>query len=393
MEKIVNMQAPGSMPAAAGTSRRAQANVQETTDDFIRLLQQQKETAAQPEDTKDTKKNNSTRDVRPEEKQEKEPVEEPVEEDVDPKEELAELTQLELGIQQSILQQNVVRSAEPENADLQTAMEGPPAEEAVQEVVLEPAVLEQAPEAAVMTEQAKPEPVRAEEHAEPVKAEAPLQAETKAEQPVEAPQESREDQGGQLSEKPKEAKVPAAERRETVREEKLPEAADTPEQSPEVRTAEAPLQKQEEVPESRFQAGETTVKATMEELPEQLGKAVTVGKPGESHTLTVELEPASLGKMTIRLQYEAGRTLVSVMASNPKTLELLHEKATEIAAILKERTGEETVIYTEETQREPGEEAQEQGNRGGQPEERRQHKEEDRSQTESFMQQLRLGLV
>lgn len=393
MEKIVNMQAPGSMPAAAGTSRRAQANVQETTDDFIRLLQQQKETAAQPEDTKDTKKNNSTREVKPEEKQEKEPVEEPVEEDVDPKEELAELTRLELEIQQSILQQNVVQSAEPETADLQGVMEGAPAEEAVQEVALEPAVLEQAPEAAAMTEQAKPEPVRAEEHAEPVKAEAPLQAETKAEQPVEAPQESREDQGGQLSEKPKDAKVPAAERRETVREEKLPEAADAPEQSPEVRTAETPVQKQEEVPESRFRAEETTVKATMEELPEKLGKAVTVGKPGESHTLTVELEPASLGKMTIRLQYEAGRTLVSVMASNPKTLELLHEKATEIAAILKERTGEETVIYTEETQREPGEEAQEQGNRGGQPKERRQHKEEDRSQTESFMQQLRLGLV
>lgn len=394
MEKIVNMQAPGSMPAAAGTSRRAQANVQETTDDFIRLLQQQKETAKQPEDTKDTKKNNSTQEVKPEEKQEKEPVEEPVEEDADPKEELAELTQLELEIQQSILQQNIVQSAEPETADLQAAVpEVPAVEEIVPETAVELTVQEQAPEAAVRTEQVKPEPVRAEEHAEPVKAEAPLQAETKAEQPVEAPQESREDQGGQLSEKPKDAKVPAAERRETVREEKLPEAADAPEQSPEVRTAETPVQKQEEVPESRFQAGETTVKATMEELPEKLGKAVTVGKPGESHTLTVELEPASLGKMTIRLQYEAGRTLVSVMASNPKTLELLHEKATEIAAILKERTGEETVIYTEETQREPGEEAQEQGNRGGQPEERRQHKEEDRSQTESFMQQLRLGLV
>lgn len=394
MEKIVNMQAPGSMPAAAGTSRRAQANVQEGTDDFIRLLQQQKETAKQPDDTKDTKKNDSTREVGPEEKQEKEPVEEPVEEDVDPKEDLAELTQLELEIQQSILQQNIVRSAEPETVDLQTAMEGAAAEEAVQEVALEPAVLEQAPEAAAPIEQAKPEPVRAEEHAEPVKAEAPLQAETKAEQPVEAPQESREDQGEQLSGKPKDTKVPAAERRETVVEEKLPEAADAPKQSPEVRTAEAPVQKQAEVPESRFQAEETTVKATMEELPKELGKAVTVGKPGESQTLTVELEPASLGKMTIRLQYEAGRTLVSVMASNPKTLELLQEKATEIAAILKERTGEETVIYTEETQREPGEEAKEQQSRGGgQPEERRQHKEEDRSQTESFMQQLRLGLV
>ena len=135
------------------------------------------------------------------------------------------------------------------------------------------------------------------------------------------------------------------------------------------------------------------MKSTVEDLPQELGKAVMPGKAGDSQTLTVELEPVSLGKLTIRLEYEEGRTLVSVMASNPKTLELLQEKATEIAAILKERTGEETVIYTEEPKREPGEEAQQQGNRGGQPEERRQHKEEDRSETESFMLKLRLGLV
>ena len=36
MEKIVNLQAPGSMPAAVGASRQAQANVQETKDDFIK---------------------------------------------------------------------------------------------------------------------------------------------------------------------------------------------------------------------------------------------------------------------------------------------------------------------------------------------------------------------
>lgn len=135
------------------------------------------------------------------------------------------------------------------------------------------------------------------------------------------------------------------------------------------------------------------MKSTVEDLPQELGKAVMPGKAGDSQTLTVELEPVSLGKLTIRLEYEEGRTLVSVMASNPKTLELLNEKATEIAAILKDRTGEETVIYTEEPQREPGEEANEQENRGGQPREHKEQKEEQRSQTESFVQQLRLGLV
>ncbi len=394
MEKIVNLQAPGSMPAAVGASRQAQANVQETKDDFIKLLQQQKETAKQPEDTKDTKKNNSTKDVKPEEAQPGEPKEEPVEEAEDPKEDLLELTQLELNIQQSLLQQNIVQSVEPEPVDL-TAVSGVlAAEEVVPEAALEPVVQEQTAEASALTEAVKPEPVKSEEKPEPVKTEAPLQAEQQAEKPVEAPGETHPESGLQTSEQPKDTKAPAAERQGSLQSEEEPVKAS--EQNPEgqtgVQAAETPVQKEESFG-TRFQAEETTVKATMEELPQELGKAVTVGRPGESHTLTVELEPASLGKMTIRLQYEAGRTLVSVMASNPKTLELLQEKATEIAAILKERTGEETVIYTEEPKREPGEEAQQQGNRGGQPQERRQHKEEDRSETESFMLKLRLGLV
>lgn len=85
-------------------------------------------------------------------------------------------------------------------------------------------------------------------------------------------------------------------------------------------------------------------KSTIEELPQQLGKALSSGKLTGNRTLTVELEPASLGKLTIKLSYEAGRTAVSILASNPKSLEILNQKASEIAAILKEHTGEETVI-------------------------------------------------
>ena len=90
------------------------------------------------------------------------------------------------------------------------------------------------------------------------------------------------------------------------------------------------------------------MKSTVEELPQELSKAMSSGQTTGSQTLTVELEPVSLGKLTIRVEYEAGRASVSILASNPKTLELLNEKASEIAAILKERTGEETVIYTQQ---------------------------------------------
>lgn len=135
------------------------------------------------------------------------------------------------------------------------------------------------------------------------------------------------------------------------------------------------------------------MKSTVEELPQELSKAMSSGQTTGSQTLTVELEPVSLGKLTIRVEYEAGRTSVSILASNPKTLELLNEKASEIAAILKERTGEETVIYTQ--QPEPQQQDQYEGHQGSRrgQEEQKQHGEEERHETESFAQQLRLGLV
>lgn len=135
-------------------------------------------------------------------------------------------------------------------------------------------------------------------------------------------------------------------------------------------------------------------KSTIEELPQQLGKALSSGKLTGNRTLTVELEPASLGKLTIKLSYEAGRTAVSILASNPKSLEILNQKASEIAAILKEHTGEETVIYTQEPQQQ--EENSYDGHQGSQNQEQKghsRHDEDKEQQADSFAQQLRLGLV
>ncbi|MEY8337040.1 flagellar hook-length control protein FliK [Lachnospiraceae bacterium 62-35] len=137
------------------------------------------------------------------------------------------------------------------------------------------------------------------------------------------------------------------------------------------------------------------LKTMPESLPEDLGKALAAKMPENGRTLTVELEPASLGKLTIRLVYEGSRAAVSIMASNPKTLELLNQKASEIAAILEEKTGQETLIYTHQAEQErdgfnenpnghSGQEDREDGQR---------EKKNDRDHSESFIQQLRLGLV
>ncbi len=393
MEKIVNLQASAGGSAASAVSRRSQTGASEAKDDFIRLLQQQKESAKQPEDTKETKKDQKIDDVKADEKQPEAAVEEPVEEKVDPEDELLELAQLELQLQQNLLQQSIVQNAEPETEEVLTAVDVSAAEE-VPAVTFEAASVETEPVTSAFLEQPKTEALKTEEQTAPVPAEA-AQPEQKPEQ-VQAAFTKNQGENSEAKGELRDTRTPAAEKQEPVRMESAVEnpAADAG-ASAQVQTAEAPVESQrpEEPFGTKFQSQETQMKSTVEDLPQELGKAVMPGKAGDSQTLTVELEPVSLGKLTIRLEYEEGRTLVSVMASNPKTLELLNEKATEIAAILKDRTGEETVIYTEEPQREPGEEANEQENRGGQPREHKEQKEEQRSQTESFVQQLRLGLV
>lgn len=137
--------------------------------------------------------------------------------------------------------------------------------------------------------------------------------------------------------------------------------------------------------------GADTVKTTPETFPQDIGTALAAKLPSGDGTLTIELEPASLGKMTIKVMYEGGKAAVSILASSPKTLEMLSQNAGEIARILEERTGQETMIYTPEPQQ------QMDWDQGGQEtgRERQQDSREDRrnAQSESFAQQLRLGLI
>ena len=79
------------------------------------------------------------------------------------------------------------------------------------------------------------------------------------------------------------------------------------------------------------------------------------------------------------------------MATNPRTLELLSEKAAEIASILEEKTGQETVILTQQPQEQ--EEYQENKHGGNAQKDQEQGEDEQHSRSDSFAQQLRLGLV
>ena len=138
-----------------------------------------------------------------------------------------------------------------------------------------------------------------------------------------------------------------------------------------------------------------SMKTSPETIPQDLGKMLGAKMAEGARTLTLELEPANLGKLTIHLSYEGDRAAVSIMATNPKTLELLNQKASEIAAILEEKTGQETVIFTQkpETNQENYDRNPDGKREREEQEEKHQQNKEEHQSFDSFAQQLRLGLV
>lgn len=125
-------------------------------------------------------------------------------------------------------------------------------------------------------------------------------------------------------------------------------------------------------------------------LTEDLGNYLDTKISEKKGKLELSLEPERLGKLTIRLEYEKGKTEVTIFSTSAKTLEILSKEAGHLAQILEEKTGTPTVIYTPEQTENRQNMDQDPGHgRNG----RQDQKEQRQKQDDSFAQQLRLGLA
>lgn len=125
-------------------------------------------------------------------------------------------------------------------------------------------------------------------------------------------------------------------------------------------------------------------------LTEDLGNYLDTKISEKKGKLELSLEPERLGKLTIRLEYEKGKTEVTIFSTSAKTLEILSKEAGHLAQILEEKTGTPTVIYTPEQTENRQNMDQDPGHgRNG----RQDPKEQRQKQDDSFVQQLRLGLA
>lgn len=125
-------------------------------------------------------------------------------------------------------------------------------------------------------------------------------------------------------------------------------------------------------------------------LTEDLGNYLDTKISEKKGKLELSLEPERLGKLTIRLEYEKGKTEVTIFSTSAKTLEILSKEAGHLAQILEEKTGTPTVIYTpEQTENRQNMDQDPGHSRNG----RQDQKEQRQKQNDSFAQQLRLGLA
>lgn len=125
-------------------------------------------------------------------------------------------------------------------------------------------------------------------------------------------------------------------------------------------------------------------------LTEDLGNYLDTKISEKKESWSFPWEPERLGKLTIRLEYEKGKTEVTIFSTSAKTLEILSKEAGHLAQILEEKTGTPTVIYTPEQTENRQNMDQDTGHgRNG----RQDQKEQRQKQDDSFAQQLRLGLT
>lgn len=159
----------------------------------------------------------------------------------------------------------------------------------------------------------------------------------------------------------------------------------------------AALSKAQEQPEKTLhiqsdkKAAPVTVKVTEpEELPVKLSDQILKQVRDGKKELEVNLEPANLGKIQIKLSYENNQISISVICSENKTLKMLSQSAGELGTILESSLERPVQIVLDK--QEP-DYMNEQGQGGHQEQERQQSEEKKDDGRQDFIQKLRLGIL
>lgn len=120
---------------------------------------------------------------------------------------------------------------------------------------------------------------------------------------------------------------------------------------------------------------------------------IIVKLPEKQGEFEIQLAPKDLGKITIKLAFEAGQAVVTMSCSNPKTMSLLAETAQQIGMIVENNTGQKTVVEVQDDKNLYQQQDDNNSSNGRQHGESQKEGRKDREDTIDFIQQMRLGLI
>lgn len=204
---------------------------------------------------------------------------------------------------------------------------------------------------------------------------------------------------------PKEEKVELHEKK--TKEEKTSKVLEDRVARPDLKKEDTPIQQGLQKVEPNFKE-EGTKSVFKEELPMKLvtkeesipkDVATFLNEKMDLHKgeIKIELEPRSLGQITVKVNFSAGKANVVILAENAKTLHLLQSGAEDMARILEQKTGEQTkvVVHEEAKGEHLFQDDSSRGNENKDEAERRLREEAEKKKdsTEEFIHRMRLGLA
>ena len=204
---------------------------------------------------------------------------------------------------------------------------------------------------------------------------------------------------------PKEEKVELHEKK--TKEEKTSKVLEDRIARPDLKKEDTPIQQglqkvephfKEEGTKSVFKEEQPMKLVTKEEsIPKDVATFLNEKMDLHKGEIKIELEPRSLGQITVKVNFSAGKANVVILAENAKTLHLLQSGAEDMARILEQKTGEQTkvVVHEEAKGEHLFQDDSSRGNENKDEAERRLHEEAEKKKdsTEEFIHRMRLGLA
>ncbi len=133
-----------------------------------------------------------------------------------------------------------------------------------------------------------------------------------------------------------------------------------------------------------------------EELPEKLTEQILAKAVDGVKEFEIQIEPKNLGKIAVKILYEAGQTIVSILCSEKKTLDMLGNNAREIGHMMDQNLGGTTTVIVEKPETDYLQQGNGENDHTARDSEQDRQKEESQKQkandAEQFLQKLRLGL-